>query len=565
MPAKTAIAISIINSNTKGVPTAVCRRTDGQEFFLHSRDNPLEEAKDLVKDVPLRERTLYVVLGFGLGYHVQELLRQVPQSSHILVLEPDSACLSGGLQAQKNNRAWAWMHHRRLHFLAHHDPNVAPLALVDRIATLRLLSLEMFTHIPSTLTAEEFYQALLCEIPKQFPVSFQNRLASLDTLMENHLRNFWANLPHSWNATPVQCLRNQWEGRRLIIASAGPSLTEALPVLRAARGSALLLATGTAARILVEHQIQPDLVVSMDPFEANRAHFQGWDGSDVPLIYHHQIHRDILASYSGPRFFFLMQDDPPIPMRNSQEKSGFRQGGSVAFSALQLAHFLGADPIIFVGQDFSFRGGHTHASGSVVDYCFKPESLPPDYFTVPGVDGNPVVTSRLYYSYLLYMQEYLLDFAKRNPGVKHLNTSKSGARIQGMDFVALEQALEVPVPPTPFLPRNVIRAALAQNRPIRLEKQKAALDRWSSALDHLLKQAGQCDNFDHLFAKFKSTSLYAQAPRIYDDLYYLYEARYRSRQDPAIPSFLNRFHEHLQFVSMELRKIREAAETDRIR
>jgi len=556
VPDQTTLSISIINSETKGIPTAVCRRADGREFFLHSRQDPLQEARLLVKDVPCRERTLYVVLGFGLGYHVKELLLHIPQSSHVIVLEPDAACLSSGLRSQKNNQSWKWMDNGRLHFLSHHDPGVAPLALVDRLAALRLLALEMFTHVPSTLTAEDFYRSLLSEIPKQFPVSFQSRVASLDTMLENHLRNFWANLPHSWNAAPVQDLKGKWSERRLIIVSSGPSLTEALPSLRAAGGSALLLVAGSAARILVANQVHPDLVVSMDPFEANLAHFRGWDGSAVPLIYHHQINRDILASYPGPRFFFMMQDDPPLPLRGSLDKSGFRQGGSVAFSALQLAHYLGANPIIFVGQDFAFCGGHTHAGGSIFDHTFDTEALPADYFRVPGVDGNPVVTDRVYYSYLLYMQDYLLDFTRRNPGIKHLNTSRIGARIQGMDSVALEQALASPEVNYPLSPSDMIRAALGQSRPMRLEAQRAALDKWTSASDRLLKRAGQISDFGSLFAAFKATPLYAQAPRIYDDIYYLFETKYRSPEEEAAPAFLNRFHEHLQFISQELHRIR---------
>lgn len=211
------LSISIIDSKTKGIRTAVFRRPDGREFYLHSRFDPLEEARFLVKDVPRRERTLYVVLGFGLGYHVKELLQRIPQSSHILVMEPDFACISGRLLAHRADRSWAWMHNDRLHFLAHHDPMVVPLSLTDRLATLRLLSLELIAHLPSMLTAESFYQAVIAEIPQRFPTSFQSHLNSLDKLLENHLRNFWANLPHSWNATPVTSLQGRWSGRALII------------------------------------------------------------------------------------------------------------------------------------------------------------------------------------------------------------------------------------------------------------------------------------------------------------------------------------------------------------
>jgi hypothetical protein len=559
VPNQRALSISLIDSKTKGIPTAVFQRTDGREFFLHSRFDPLEEARFLVKDVPCRERTMYLVLGFGLGYHVKELLQRTPQSSHLIVMEPDSACLSGRLLENADNQARVWMHNSRLHFLALHDPKAAPIYLADRQVRLRLLSLEMVIHIPSTLTAESFYGTLRTEIPQTFPTSFHSHLNSLDKMLENDLQNFWANLPHSWNAAPVKSLLGKWSGRPLIIVSPGPSLTDALPILREAKSKVLLLATGPAARILIAEQIRPDLVVSLDPYEANLAHFKGWDTTDVPLVYYHRINRGIPALYSGPKFFFVMQDEPPIPMSRSAEKSDFWRGGSVAFSALQLAHHLEANPIIFVGQDFAFAGGHTHARGFIGGQAFDTKALPEGFFLVPGVGGTPVVTSRIYHAYLLYMQNYLLDFARLKPGVKHINTSRIGARIQGMDYLALEQALAGQAAPAQLPPREFITAALEQNQRVPKEAQAAALKRWETELDHLLAQADQLQDFDRLFAKFKSTSLYAQAARSYDDIYYLYEIKYGSKNTPMYPAFLNRFKEHLQFVLEELRRIRAAA------
>lgn len=103
MPSETALSISIVESKIKGVSTAIVRRSDGHEFFLHSRDNPLEEARIFIEGKPIKERTLYVVLGFGLGYHVRELLERIPPSSHIIVVEPDFACLSGRLLQEGGN------------------------------------------------------------------------------------------------------------------------------------------------------------------------------------------------------------------------------------------------------------------------------------------------------------------------------------------------------------------------------------------------------------------------------------------------------------------------------
>jgi hypothetical protein len=549
------LSISVIESKTKGAPTAILRRGDGREFFLHSRFDPLDEARFLVKDVARRERTLYIVLGFGLGYHVKELLQRVPQSSHIIVLEPNSACLSGRILAEGGNQAKAWMLNSRLHFSPHQDPKLAPFSLTDRMAALRLLSLELFTHIPSTITDEQFYRSLLAEIRQNFPPSFHSRMSLLDTMLENHLQNFWANLPHSWNAAPVQNLRGKWSGRPLIIVSAGPSLNVALPILREIKGEALLLATGPTAGILTAHQIQPDLVITFDPFEANLGHFLGWDSAGIPLVYYHVIHRGILQMYRGPRFCFVMQDDAPLPLSTTSEKPDFWQGGSVAFSALQLAHHLDANPIIFVGQDFAFAGGHTHAGGCFVDQTFDIRALPADYIFVPGVDGNPVVTSRIYYSYLLYMQNYLFDFARRKPDVKHINTSRIGARIQGMDYLDLEQALNARQAHSQVPAREMISSALRRDQRIPQEARQAALRKWISELEQLLAMSANTDKLDNLFRKFRATSVYAQASKSYDDVHYVHEVRCRGDNIPAhTAAFLTRFKEHLQFVREELHK-----------
>lgn len=179
----------------------------------------------------------------------------------------------------------------------------------------------------------------------------------------------------------------------------------------------------------------------MDPFEPNMAHFKGWDAADVPPVYYHRIYHGIPASYAGPRFWVLAQDDPPLPLRGSSVKSAFLQGGSVVFSALQLAHYMEANHVLFVGQDFAFADGHTRAVGDISDCTFDENALPRDYLCVPGVGGKWEVSSKLMYSYLLYMQDYLLGISRSKPEVRHINASQTGAVIQGMEYLSLDRAL----------------------------------------------------------------------------------------------------------------------------
>jgi hypothetical protein len=513
------LSISLVPSKISGVPTALVARPDGRRYYLHSRYDPIEEAQFLTRDVALTERTLYVVLGFGLGYHVRELLQRIPPSSHVLVVEPEAAPLSRRVSSDPALDASQWIGHPRLHFLAHHDPRLAPVHLADRFAALRMLSVKMVPHVPSTRTAEEYYRSLLTEIPQALPASIQRQLNLLDRLLENDLTNFWANLPYSWRGRALADVRAQWIGRPLIIVSSGPSLNDALPALAAAQQHALVVATASTAVLLHRAGIVPDAVISVDPYSANQAHFEEWDSARVPLVYYHRLYRSIVPAYRGPLFPFTMQDEAPLPLADGGTRLPFRRGGTVAFSALQLAHLLGASPIVFVGQDFAFAGGQTHSSGAIYSVGFDEQNLPPDYISVPGVSGTPVVTNRVYQAFMLHMQDYLLNYSRLHPHVRHVNTSTVGALVQGMEYLSLDQALAGAPPRDPIERSPFTRAA-----PVAIPgpPRRKLVKRWRQELGRVLDVGG---DLVETLAAFRKTDLYRQAAAGYDDVVYVYEAR----------------------------------------
>jgi hypothetical protein len=531
----------------RGIPTAIVQPPEGRPFWLHSRFDPLEEARFLVRDVPRQERTLYVVLGFGLGYHVKELLHAVPHSSHVITIEPDSCALSAALDARRL-RTTDWTSSDRLHRWVCHDPEIVPIRLADAFTTCDALSLQMLPHIPSTLTAPDFYGALTEGIPKALGRAAERHLKSLDAMLESDLLNFWANLPFTWNATPVAALNNAWSGRPAIIVSAGPSLTDAIPVLRKRQGSAFIIAAATAARVLLSEGIRPDVVVSVDPHEPNAAHFAGWDTAGVPLVYYHRIYRGVLANYRGPAFAFAMKDEQSIPLAGDRGVSSFTRGGTVAFSALQLAHLLNADPVVFVGQDFAFADGHTHAAGTMYDSPEDPSTATPR--TVPAVSGKTATTNDVYYSYLLHMQEYLLAHRTRRPDVRHINTSQLGARIVGTEEIPLDSVLQECDADRSRSARDVVISALATTSvlPPAAMRRPFAIQ-CANQIEKLL--ARQYPDFRSAFEQFRSTTAYAQAQRSYEHVRYVFESRYP--KGSAAAAFSERFSSHLRYVTAVLR------------
>jgi hypothetical protein len=546
------LSISLVPSKIAGSPSAKVRRADGRELFLHSRYDPLEEAALLVSGIEPKERTLYVVFGFGLGYHVKALLAHIPRSAHVLVVEPDEANISARVAPDPTLRLSRWTRDARLHFFSHHDPQVTPTHLVDRMVAWRLLAITTVPHVPSMMTAESFYRALAQEIPRALPAIMQRHLQTVDRALENDLRNFWANLPASWRAAPVARFRSMWRGQPVVIVSGGPSLTRALPVLERLRDRMLLLATASTVTILRDAGLRPDLVISVDPYAPNLAHFGGWTTEGVPLVYYHRIFRDIPQAYGGPLVRFVMQDEPVLPLMPARDRAPFRRGGTVAFSALQLAHHLGANPIVFVGQDFAFGDGRTHADGALYNRTFDRLQVPEDWLEVPGTSGQPVTTSRIFQAYLLHMQEYLLKFSRERPDVRHVNTASNGALIQGTEHVELAQAL-ADCPPLSRPAREVIARALGVHAPVERSLQASTVSRWLADLDRLMATPSS-PRFEDIFDAFRSSSLYPHAARSYDDLLYFHEAGAGRQLEAAAPGTLAaRFRDHLQQVAGDLR------------
>jgi hypothetical protein len=309
----------------------------------------------------------------------------------------------------------------------------------------------------------------------------------------------------------------------------------------------LIVATGTTARALTENGIQPDAVVSVDPYPNNQAHYDGSDSVGTPLVYYHRILRSVLPGYRGPLWPLTMQDEAPLPLLDRETRLPFRRGGTVAFTALQLAHLLGASPIVFVGQDFAFARGRTHASGSVYSAPFDPEHLPPDYTMVPGVSGEPVITSRVYQAFLLHMQEYLLNYSRQQPHVRHINTSSDGARIEGMEYLSLHDAL-AGTPSRDDAP-SVFSDTPATGVAVPPAVRRKTVRRWCQELDRVLALSG---DLVETFAAFRKTDVYRQAASSYDDVVYVYAARGPRAGGASGQTLSARFRAHLVTIRESL-------------
>lgn len=535
-----------------GETTAVFYRKDGRELYLHSRVDPTKEARSLVLKTTLRENTLYVILGVGFGYHIRELLKKIPQSSRIIVVESSAASFGDTVQQYYNQLGKAWIRDKRLSFTAVNDPGVVSYILVDLFIKNHLYYLEMFTHIPSAMADEKFYRGVVEIVPQEFAIRLSDGLATSDPTLEHNLINYWSNLEITWKNPPIDRFADQWEGKPSIIVSAGPSLTAQLDNLRKLQGKILIICVGTAAKVLIDHGIFPDLVIAVDPYETSMAQFEGWNTEQSALLYYQKAWRDIPAAYQGLKFWFTLQDESPIPAHESVCNSNFAGGGTVAFSALQFARYIKSDPIILVGQDFAFLNGFTHAIGTDYNQSFSEEKLPEGFFKVPGTNGDLVITNRMYYSYLKFMQEYIC----RWQDTCYINTSQTGAKIEGTQEMSLEEVMNL-FCGFPTNSGEKIKNIWNTYQPKETKNVAILLQVCDKEIRHFLATTNIILDFEKVCDKFKKLQVYKLNRNNFDEVFYVIEMKEKWFGIPSRSDAVKRLKAHVEFILQKIGQMQE--------
>ena len=118
-------------------------------------------------------------------------------------------------------------------------------------------------------------------------------------------------------------------------------------------------------------------------------------------------------------------------------------GGSVAHLAFAVGNLLGADPVVFVGQDLAFTDNITHVSGN--DNSLKIEEEMKDskreYIKVKDIHGNEVWTRDDFYFYLQWFNRTIKTMKGNGCKTKFIDATEGGARIEGTEIMSLEEVI----------------------------------------------------------------------------------------------------------------------------
>ncbi|PJZ76173.1 6-hydroxymethylpterin diphosphokinase MptE-like protein [Leptospira neocaledonica] len=332
-------------------------KEENSSFHLHSTQNPIKEGERISLSIPspLQKDEFLVIIGVGCGYHTISYLKSVEDTTKILLLEPFSEleALVGAELKEKLGGVPIYYGWEKFEKLNRSD------WMPSSTKNLRI-----FIHPNYSRRYPELSDRILSFFSKKESVS-QNKLAKQE-FGRLWVRNFFKHMKKSSENPNLYRILGRSitpkSGRIGCFVGASPNLESEIDWIRKNREKFFLLSSDTALGYLLENDIQPHGVLSIDSGLGTFYHFPEnvpenipiftWFGGACrifdlknPKIIYLSTHP--LDQILGAKFY------PRAPILENPSLN-------VAGLAISLLRTLGAESVLLKGFGFERDAGKTH-------------------------------------------------------------------------------------------------------------------------------------------------------------------------------------------------------------
>jgi hypothetical protein len=384
--------------------------------YLYSRYDPIKEVSKFIDSQIDSLVNIYCLFGFGLGYHVEQLIVKDP-SKKIFVIDTEISPIH------------AAMYHVDLtKILSNENVQIIilnnPTQIQEFIRSLDSDDLNIKWIIPQSWIST-ISNSKLKEILEDIKIKEMSISRMKNTMEENFQNNIQLFDSH------IGPLLGQFIGKKAALVAAGPSLDDNIDILKQLKNKYFFLCVGAAYKTLLHHKIEPDAIVISDPHHLVFEQIKDVT-SQIPLFFLATVNKEVVRHWLGTKII-LFQEGYPLSEQYAKEHQIplIQTGGSVATTGLDVLIKMGFAEIVFFGQDLAYKGNQSHSTHSTSN---KTVSLNQPTFTVKANNHQRVTTSR---SWLVF-QKWIEQKIQQTPSVHFKNTSYTGAMIKGAPYVAGE-------------------------------------------------------------------------------------------------------------------------------
>jgi hypothetical protein len=431
-----------------GLPAA-CYERNSSSSALHSRYDPLKEARQTLRKSDYAGTNYFILLGFGLGYILDILIEEnADRLIHYFIVESDLEILRAAFEARDLSHILSLPH---VHFAW--PVSGAELAEQWRkfFDPVRAQKSSFITYFPSVALNPEPFRAAAEMIQSQIFQIFTD-INTLVNQSQTFLDNFVQNLPKAARAPGIAKFTNAFSGVPAVIVSAGPSLDKNIHELRGIEDRILIFSTDTALKPLLAAGVDPHFVLTGDPSLANYLHIKGAPSTNSLLIAEATSYPDVFGEFEGRTMTCTFESSALRSLSDLLGSKGtLRAWGSVATMALDFALCAGCNPIVFIGQDLAHTDGRIYCTGLSFDEQWFAGTVDPVSWQkhidnsrsgkrtviIEDIFGKPAESTDKLASYW----NWIIKVCGSHPGVQFVNATEGGILRDNVTIMSFREAI----------------------------------------------------------------------------------------------------------------------------
>jgi len=421
---------------------------------IHSLYDPIKEARTIVDSLNLQRDNIYlfIVLGVGLGYHVEILKNEFPNSI-ILPIELD------------DDIALNYVSNVGRFLITNYNINDI-YTILNFVDFMQVRDVKFVIFPGSYRLNAERYKSISEDIHSIVKAKFSDLLTrvNFDKLW---IKNIFLNLPNlvRFGSLSENELKSDFSylfNKPFVVLGAGYSAWLLFDVLKRYRDKFVLGVVDTALKTTLSQGIIPDIVFSLDSQLANIKDFFGVETKGLTLISDITVSPELIRNFKGNIFLSKTSHIEVIgnvvfEMTNSaiswiEELAEYRllgleSGGSVSTNLFHLSLLLGANPSIMVGVDLGFPYLFSHLPGSPnheyftihSDYFSTSDtkschSILKDYIYLEGIKDEKCITHKIMETYKLWF-----DSASDTSNLENVFNISDGVKLKGIKNLSTEE------------------------------------------------------------------------------------------------------------------------------
>lgn len=407
-------------------------------FCPYGEKSPQRLIERWASNLKLIPESLYSLSGMGDGSHARYLLENSGTGINLMVIEKDPALLRETLARFDLSDLLA----NDRFLIGTGEPNEQFFTPIQGAALTGVAEVNSLTFTPLQMCDEAYYDRVRNELARQYLVIrplMEVNVRTATNLQENTLRN----LPHMLDAPDISELAGKFEDIPFILIGAGPSLDESIDFLKDMQDKAIIVASNSPYRKLINNGIRPHLVVTADPMEPTLAGFQNVKLDHVVLACPFSAYPEIVERFSG-RIVSWCTFNPIVKalreQRNQPEGTPIMEQGTVSGCVLDISRVLGCKKVMFIGQDMCVRDdGRYYTDDSFYADAGNHYVSSDKGQRLPGNTQEKVLVEPRLFVYLKTFEQFI---SKKHESVEYRNLARTGARIEGAPYITYEEATE---------------------------------------------------------------------------------------------------------------------------